>query len=407
MKILQINCVYPLGSTGKIVHEIHKELLRRSEQSIVCYGRGKYLQEQYIYKTCGELYSKCNNLLSRFTGIMYGGCFFSTRKLIYIILRENPDIVHLHCINGYFVNIYYLITWLKNNHIKVVLTLHAEFMYTANCGYALDCNQWLCGCGHCPRLYDATKSLFIDNTHASWKKMYQAFSGFDQNLVVISVSPWLMERAKKSTILRNKRHYVIYNGVDVNTFRYRSNQSILAKYHIPHGKKICFCPTAYFSFDKNHLKGGYYVYQLAQLMQHDDVLFVVAGNHDKDIYKQNNLLFLGYISNQMDLAALYAISDVTLLTSKRETFSMVCAESLCCGTPVVGFESGGPEQISIPEYSHFVKYGDVLKLKLEITQILNQFIDKNNISQISTMFYSTKSMVNKYYKIYKKLKYMK
>ena len=403
MKILQINCVYPLGSTGKIVHEIHKELLRRSEQSIVCYGRGKYLQEQYIYKTCGELYSKCNNLLSRFTGIMYGGCFFSTRKLIYIILRENPDIVHLHCINGYFVNIYYLITWLKNNHIKVVLTLHAEFMYTANCGHALDCNQWLCGCGHCPRLYDATKSLFIDNTHASWKKMYQAFSGFDQNLVVISVSPWLMERAKKSTILRNKRHYVIYNGVDVNTFRYRSNQSILAKYHIPHGKKICFCPTSYFSFDENHLKGGYYIYQLAQLMQDDNVLFVVAGHHDKDIYNQKNLLFLEYISDQFDLAALYAISDVTLLTSKRETFSMVCAESLCCGTPVVGFESGGPEQISIPEYSQFVQYSNIEQIIICMNEVFRRKIPHEKISNTAINIYGINKMTSGYIKLYREI----
>lgn len=403
MKILQINCVYPLGSTGKIVHEIHKELLRRSEQSIVCYGRGKYLQEQYIYKTCGELYSKCNNLLSRFTGIMHGGCFFSTRNLISIIQKENPDIVHLHCINGYFVNIYYLITWLKNNHVKTVLTLHAEFMFTGNCGHALECNQWLHGCGHCPRLYDATKSLFIDNTHKSWEKMYQAFRGFDQNLVVTSVSPWLMERAKQSPVLRDKRHCVIYNGVDINTFRYRSNQSILAKYHIPHGKKICFCPTAYFSFDENHLKGGYYVYQLAQLMQHDDVLFVVAGNHDKDIYKQKNLLFLGYISNQMDLAALYAISDVTLLTSKRETFSMVCAESLCCGTPVVGFEAGGPEQIAISEYSYFVQYKDIKQMISCINMVFRSGISHEKISNIAMSIYGINKMTSEYIKLYQEI----
>ena len=138
MKVLQVNCVYDTGSTGKIMADIHRELGRRGIASVVCYNRGKKVKEPNVYKTCGELYSKCNNLITRFTGIMYGGCWFSTNRLISIIKKEQPDVVHLHCINGYFVNIYRLVQWLKENHIKTVLTLHAEFMYTANCGHAMD-----------------------------------------------------------------------------------------------------------------------------------------------------------------------------------------------------------------------------------------------------------------------------
>ena len=91
MKILQINCVYNTGSTGKIVKDIHNELLQRGIESIVCYGRGEKSAEEGVYKTCGELYSKLNNLRSRFTGIMYGGCGISTHRLISIIKKEKPD----------------------------------------------------------------------------------------------------------------------------------------------------------------------------------------------------------------------------------------------------------------------------------------------------------------------------
>lgn len=101
---------------------------------------------------------------------MYGGCLISTDKLFRIIKKEKPDIVHLHCLNGYFINIYRLITFLKNNNYKTVLTLHAEFMYTANCGHALECDKWKTGCGKCPRLRSETKSWFIDGTAKSWKK---------------------------------------------------------------------------------------------------------------------------------------------------------------------------------------------------------------------------------------------
>ena len=100
MKVLQVNNVYKKGSTGKITYDIHSELLKQGIESVVCYGRGEKINEPHVYKTCGEVYSKINHLLSEFTGVMYGGCFFSTNKLIKIIKKENPDVVHLQCING-------------------------------------------------------------------------------------------------------------------------------------------------------------------------------------------------------------------------------------------------------------------------------------------------------------------
>ena len=150
MKVLQVNCVYQKGSTGKIVYDIHRVLQDEQIESVVCYGRGEKIDG--AYKTCSELYAKCNNLRSRLTGLMYGGCYLSTAKLIRIIRKEQPDVVHLHCINGYFVNIYRLITWLKKNKIRTVLTLHAEFMHTGNCGYSVDCEQWKTGCKKMPPL---------------------------------------------------------------------------------------------------------------------------------------------------------------------------------------------------------------------------------------------------------------
>ena len=95
MKVLQVNNVYKKGSTGKITFDIHKGLLNKGVESIVCYGRGKVVNEKGIYKTCPEWYAKLNNLITRFTGVMYGGCFFSTNKLIRVIKKEKPDIVHI------------------------------------------------------------------------------------------------------------------------------------------------------------------------------------------------------------------------------------------------------------------------------------------------------------------------
>lgn len=399
MKILQVNCVYKKGSTGKITYDIHSELLKQDIESVVCYGRGEKINEPHVYKTCGEVYSKINHLLSEFTGVMYGGCFFSTNKLIKIIKKENPDVVHLQCINGYFVNIYRLVSWLKKHDIKTVLTLHAEFMYTANCGHALDCDKWQTGCGHCPRLKQETKSFFIDRTHKSWMKMKKAFDGFNDNLVVTSVSPWLMERAKLSPILNDKKHEVVLNGVNTDVFHFYDTSELRSQMGLT-GVKVIFHATPSFDDNINNIKGGYHVLKLAEKMLNENVKFVVAGSHPEGLKVPPNVILLGKVSDQELLAKYYSMADVTLLTSKKETFSMVTAESLCCGTPVVGFKAGAPEQIAIPEYSSFVDFGDLESLHEEMKKLLAESFLKIDIALTSNCKYAKQTMTENYLKIY-------
>ena len=287
MKVLQVNSLYKNGSTGKITFDLHTELLNRGIESIVCYGRGKKITEAHVYKTCGELYSKVNHLMTYISGVMYGGCYFSTKKLIKIIKKENPDIVHLQCINGYFVNIYRLIEWLKSNNIRTVVTLHAEFMYTGGCGHAIDCNQWRTrqGCGHaqkCPRWRRETKSLFLDRTGFMWKRMKQAFDGFDENLIVVSVSPWLMQRASIAPVLQGKKHRVILNGLDTSVFHRYNADKVRLELGLT-DEKIIFHVTPSFNLDPAHIKGGYYVNELAKTMLDENIVIIVAGNYSENI----------------------------------------------------------------------------------------------------------------------------
>ena len=395
MKVLQVNCVYRKGSTGKIVYDIHKELKKRGIDSVVCYGRGKNIKEDNVYKTCTELYSKVNQFVAKLTGVMYGGCFLSTRRLISIIKKEKPDVVHLHCINGYFVNIYCLINWLKKENIKTVLTLHAEFMYTANCGYAFECEKWKTGCGNCERNKSEIGSFFFDNTHLSWKKMKKAFDGFE-NLSVISVSEWLMNRAKNSPIMADLEHQVVLNGVETHVFKLYEHQKIDTG--SAYTDKIVFHATPTFNDDPNYNKGGYYVIELAKEMK--DVQFIVAGEYKDGLIVPSNITLLGKVVNQTELSRCYSTSDITLLTSKRETFSMVTAESLCCGTPVVGFRAGAPEQISILAYSEFVEYGNLLQLKNALSKALSEDWDKARISREAKEKYDKQKMIDRYLMFY-------
>lgn len=403
LKILQVNSVYNSGSTGKIVNDIHHELLNNDIESIICYGRGKKVKEKNVYKVCGEMYSYFNHFIADFTGVPYKGFFISTQKLINIIKKEKPDIVHLQCINGYFVNIYRLVEWLKNNKIKTVLTLHAEFMYTGGCGHALDCNKWLDskGCHNCDKIKKDIYSKLFDRTNYMWKRMIKAFDGFDKDrLIITSVSPWLMKRAKQSYAFRNYEHFVVLNGLDTSIFHsYDDNElNLLKQKHNLKNEKIIFHATPHFNDDPNHIKGGYYVLKLAEVMKNENVRFIVAGPYDSKIEISSNIIMLGKVSNQLELAKYYSMADVTLLTSKKETFSMVTAESISCGTPIVGFKAGAPEMIAVKDYSKFVEYGDVDNLHYVIQKCITKEKDIFKCDD-----YSKKIMARKYMGLYNDL----
>ena len=112
------------------------------------------------------------------------------------------------------------------------------------------------------------------------------------------------------------------------------------------------------------------------------------------------MINIGRVSNQTELAMYYSMADLTVVTGSRETFSMSVAESMCCGTPVAGFKAGGPESITIPEYSEFVEYGDVDTLEKAVRKMLNTEYDKKNIAEAAEKKFNKKRMTEEYIRIY-------
>ncbi|MDR4925437.1 glycosyltransferase [Peribacillus simplex] len=403
MKVMQINCVYKRGSTGKIVNDIHSVLQEKGYTSIVCYGRGQNETGPNIFKTSSEFSAKLQALNARISGIQYGSSFFSTNKLINLIKEEKPNIVHLQCINGYFVNIYRLLNFLKKQNVQTVLTLHAEFMYTGGCGIAFDCERWKSGCGKCPQLWNATKSVYFDRTDTAWGKMEKSFRDFD-NLTIVSVSNWLDKRAKQSPFLKDKRFTVVKNGIDTkNVFHPVSFENLKKKHNLTN-EKIIVHVTASFSNRLDDNKGGRYVIQLAEKLKNENVKIMVIGCRDNNMNLPGNIINVGRTNNQNELAAYYSMADLSLITSRRETFSMPCAESLSCGTPIVGFLAGGPETISLKDYSEFVNYGDIDALEVAVKNWIDKKADITvDLAKTATEYYSKERMTRNYINLYTRL----
>lgn len=406
MKILIANIVYNDESTGKIV-KIQKKFLESKDYKVsVAYGiRGNY-EDAEVHKVCNDYEIKLCYLLNLLGRQRYKGAFWGTKKMIQLIKHENPDIVHLHCMNSYCVDLYMLLMYLAANSIKTVVTHHAEFYYTGACSYAFDCMNWSDEqCRNCPRPKNATNSRIFADPHRDWMDMYKAFSSFSQDkLVFTSVSPWVQNRALMSPIVNRYKHITVLNGVDCNVFSYKPNRSLLSNRIENLSAKIVLHVAAhYIPQDKNHIKGGWYVNELAK--KHPKITFVVvAGTVENTDVLPRNVFVWGRATDSVELAQLYSSADVTLLTSKRETFSMVTAESLCCGTPVVGFEAGGPESIALTDYSDFVEYGDIDSLDMALMNRLNMKTDKLACSNEAHKKYSEEAMAQGYLDVYNSFK---
>lgn len=401
MKILQINCVYGAGSTGKIVKANSDVLRGMGHQVYSCYGVGNSNFDEVSEKICGNIEHKSNSLLARINGIQYGGFFFSNHRFVKVIKEFKPDIVHIHCINAYMINVYQLLRYLGENNIKTVVTLHAEFFHTGGCGHSYECEKWVTKCHHCPIYRSEINSWFFDRSKTGWRRMSDAFRYFDSQMIAITaVSPWLAKRAKRSSILGRFNVEYVPNGVDTDVFKYRPNTNYIGGQSY---KKNVLFVTPSFSMDEKDLKGGRYIPLIAK--KHPEYRFVVVASRRDNFLGEmpSNVLLWGRAKTQEELSALYSEADVTILFSKRETFSMVTAESLCCGTPVIGFKAGGPESIALPEYSSFVEYGNIQAFSDVLDKYLNMVFNKIEISQKAILAYSKENMAYAYLKTYKKL----
>ena len=400
MKILHVNVVYGVGSTGKIVYDIHTSLLERGYESVVLYGRGNKVDEDNVYKTSTDIAVIYNALKSRVIGIPYSGSFLSTNKIINIIKKENPDIVHLQCINGHFVNIKRLLCFLKERDMKTVLTLHAEFMHTGSCPHAFDCERFMTGCGHCPYLWEATKSYLFDFTSYAWKRMKEGFKGF-KNLVIVATSEWVENRANKSPITKDFDFRVIKNGIDtVNVFRPVKFDYLKEKHNLK-DEKILLHVTADFD-DK--VKGSKYFIELANRLKDENIKILLVG---KNVNKDNlpeNVIAVGPVYDQKELAAYYSMADLFVITSVRETYPTVCIEAISCGTPVVGFDTGGVKETIPKGMGKAVQAYSVD----ELSHAVLEFIDiKGSISKevLDNVRYqnSKARMIDEYIDVYLKL----
>ena len=267
--LIDVNCKF--SSTGKIVYNLFKGLKEDGREAAICYGRGDEIHEEGIYKFGLDWETNIHAGLARITG--YNGCFspLSTKRLIAYIEEFQPDVIHIHELHAYFVNIKPLLEYIKKRKIKVVWTFHCEYMYTGKCGHAYSCTNFMHGCGKCPAVHEYPKSLFIDRTKQMFNMKRKAMNGLD--VEIVAPSEWLAKRVKMS-FLQNVKISIIHNGIDTNIFKEQNTKSLRNELKIPSENQVVLAVAPDIMSES---KGGKWVLKLAESMKDKPITFILIG----------------------------------------------------------------------------------------------------------------------------------
>lgn len=272
-KILLIDVNCKKSSTGKIVYDLYSSLRTDGRRAMICYGRGDLIEEEDIYKFGLDWETNIHAGLSRVTG--YNGYFsaISTKRLIREIEKFKPDLIHIHELHAYFVNIRPLMEYIKAKNIPIVWTFHCEYMYTGKCGHAYECLKFQDRCGHCPAVHDYPKSLFFDKTANMLAMKKNVLSNL--NFTIVTPSQWLADRVKMS-FLKDKMVKVIHNGIDTSVFQPVDPGDLRARLCIPEDYKIVLALAPNIM---SETKGGQWVLKLADMMKNEKVFFLLVGEN--------------------------------------------------------------------------------------------------------------------------------
>lgn len=381
MKILMINVVCGIRSTGRICTDLADALTEQGHEVKIAYGRDhvpeKY--QKYAVRIGTDLDVKLHGVKARLFDRAGFGSTNATQKFIAWVKEYDPDVIHLHNVHGYYINIETLFNYLKTCGKKILWTLHDCWAFTGHTAYcdAVNCTKWKKGCGKCPILKEYPMS-YSDNSANNWIKKKELMTGIP-HMTIITPSNWLAGLVKES-FLSEYSVKVIHNGIDTSVFNPTENN-----FKEVHGIKDKFMllgvATAW-----DNMKGLSDFIKLSYILD-DKYKIVLVGLTEKQISKlPNNIIGIKKTSSINELTQIYTAADLFLNLSYCESFSLTNVEAQLCGTQVITYNSGGCIETA-GEKGIVIERGDLDAIEKEIyclqrygNNLPKLSIDRDNVS---------------------------
>jgi len=399
MKVLQINSVCGIGSTGKIAADISARLQDQHIESYIAYGRETSIQSDSLIRIGTKLDYYIHGGLTRILDRhALWGSGKATRDFIEKVRMINPDVVHLHNIHGYYINMRVLFDYLRESNKPVIWTLHDCWSFTGHCAYFsnVQCDKWKVECQQCPQKGSYPGSLVLDQSKQNYLIKKQIFTSLDK-LTLVVPSNWLADLVGQSFMSRVPLE-VIYNGIDINVFQPADGENIRTKYGL--GNRFVILGVANIWETR---KGLRYFLQLSKMISDDCIIMLIGLNEAQIAKLPPNIIGISRTTDIHELVQMYSMADVFVNPSNEETFGLVTAEAMACGTPAIVFSATPGEEIVLDGCGLVAKSGITADIKDCIDKIKNN--GKNHYSKqcISTVgrYFTRDSQIDKYIDIYK------
>lgn len=338
MRILFVNSVCGVGSTGRICCDLADKLTAEGNECKIAYGRGKVPVEytKYAYKIGSFIDVYWHVLMTRLFDRHGLASKMSTRKFIKWANDFNPDVLWLHNIHGYYINYEILFSWIKSRpNMKVKWTLHDCWAFTGHCAYFsyVGCNKWKHYCENCLQINKYPKSLFIENSYSNFFKKKNSFSNVD-NLKLIVPSEWLKNLLADS-FLYNYPTKVQYNKVDEGIFKPTKSD---IREDLGLNNRIIVLGVANV-WDKR--KGLDDFIKLSNRLSEKFIILLIGLSNTQINKLPTNIIGLSKITDKHDLAKYYSIADVLVNPTKEDNYPTVNIEAQLCGCKVITYNTGG------------------------------------------------------------------
>ena len=337
MRILYLNVVVDYSSTGRLVRDLAEGSKNQGHQVKILYGRKSSNKDEDTVFVGNKVETAFHGLMTKMFGRHGLHSTQSTQRIINEIKEFNPDIIHLHNLHGYWVNVPMLLGFLKEYNKPIVWTLHDFWMISGSAAnfHYYGCKEWHEGCviNNHPSLYPGSYFIKRQRKNFKWKK--DILSSMN-NIHYITVSKWQKEEFNKS-FLNNKPIDHIYNGIDLNVFQYK-NKKIKSSLNL-----------LAVANDWKESKGLNDLLNLSKSLKSNEHLTII-GLTQKQINQlkdYDHITLIERTSNIEELVSHYQEADVYLNLSYEETMGMTTVEALACGTPCVTYDKTAlPELIN-------------------------------------------------------------
>lgn len=391
MKVVQIN-TFPNKATGNIMMNIHKYLMENGHESYVVWGRGRRAQNKYEICMSTKVDVIFHVAYTRIFDRTGFASWHVTKQLLKKIDKINPDIIHLHNIHGYYINIKLLFKYIKKYNKKVIWTLHDCWPITGHCAYfdAVNCQKWKEKCSNCIQKKTYPKSFCIDNSRKNYKEKKALFSGCD--ITLVTPCKWLA-RVVKESYLKYYPIRTIYNGIDPTIFHFRDSV-FRVKYELNDNFLILGVASEW-----SNRKGLLDFIKLEEKLRNISSRYkiILVGLTRKQIKEiPQSILGLERTSNPFELAELYSTADVFFNPTYEDNFPTVNLEAIACGTKVITYDTGGCKETVFGSDSYVLKKGDI-NSSVEIICSLSK-VEKSKY--LGNRYNSLQGMIKKYIELY-------